>query len=137
MKIFKCKSFSNNLLGFQDSLRKRLFLHASLTPPIVRGNENRPDPPSKISVSRRKVRWAPPLAVSAGVPPLSYLIYLTNPDEVFDRNNTLKIAKYTDQNSAELQKRKERRKKPFTLRITTLDRNHNESEPSVPAAVKL
>jgi uncharacterized lipoprotein YddW (UPF0748 family) len=135
--FFSSKSFSRDLLGFQDSLAKRLFKYAALTPPLNGELQNRPDPPAQLTVSGRKVNWEAPLAKSASGLPYHYLIYLNKPDETFDSNNPMKIEKYTDETSVDIQKRKERKRKLFNLRVTTLDRNHLESEPTPPARIKL
>ncbi|HNX78974.1 MAG TPA: family 10 glycosylhydrolase [Prolixibacteraceae bacterium] len=134
--FFSSRSFTKNLLGFQDSLKNRLFKHASLTPPLASSQTNLPDPPTNVSVSGRKVRWEGPIAGSTGARPYSYLIYLNQPNELFDPGNSLKIVGYTLEPQAELQKKRERKKKNWSLRVTTLDRDHRESLPSTPASIR-
>jgi uncharacterized lipoprotein YddW (UPF0748 family) len=135
--FFSSKSFSRDLLGFQDSLTNRLFKYIALTPPLNGDSSNRPEPPNQLTVSGRKVKWEVPIVKSPGGFPYHYLIYLNKPGETFDKNNPLKIEKYTAETTVEIQKRKERKRRMFKLRVTTIDRNHLESEPTPPASIKL
>jgi len=135
--FFSSKSFSRDLIGFQDSLTKRLFKYAALTPPGNVDLTNRPDSPTQLKVSGRKVHWEAPLAKSTGSAPFHYLVYLNNPEENFDIKNPLKIVKYTEETTVEIQKNKAKKRRWFKLRVTTLDRNHLESEPTLPANIKL
>jgi uncharacterized lipoprotein YddW (UPF0748 family) len=135
--FFSSKSFNKDLLGFQDSLRRRFFRNQSLTPPIPANTADSPAAPSDLSVTGRRARWQPPVVTSTNTLPLRYLVYVNNSDENFDRNNALKIVKYTGNTKVEIQKKKERKRKLFKLRVTTIDRFHRESEPTPPANIKL
>jgi uncharacterized lipoprotein YddW (UPF0748 family) len=135
--FFSSKSFNRDLLGFQDSLQNRIFRYPSLTPPVLAEWPDKPEPPSGLTVSGRKTKWHPPVMTSTIALPLRYLVYVNDPGENFNRNDGLKIMKYTDANSVEIQKKKARKRKFFSLRVTSIDRFHRESEPTDPANIKL
>jgi uncharacterized lipoprotein YddW (UPF0748 family) len=134
--FFSSKSFTHDLLGFQDSLRRRLFRYDALTPALNRNNHERPDAPSGLAVSGKKAHWDAPLVKFPNGLPYHYLVYLNNVDESFDINNPLQIVKYTTETKVEIPKRKEKKRKLFHLRVTTLDVHHLESEPTPPANIK-
>ncbi len=133
---FSSKSFKNNLLGFQDSLATQYYRLPALTPPLIWPNLALPNPPVGLNVSGKKISWKEPAATSPVALPARYLVYLNTPEEIFDISNSLKIAAFTDKTSIELRK-KGKKRKPFLVRVTTLDRYHRESEPAGPAVIKL
>ncbi|HPT32833.1 MAG TPA: family 10 glycosylhydrolase, partial [Prolixibacteraceae bacterium] len=133
---FSSKCFKRDLLGFQDSLIKRYYHSPALTPPYYWPGLVKPNPPSGLNISGRKIRWEAPDSLSPVALPIRYLVYLNNPEEVFDISNPLRIAGFTDGTKAEFRK-KGRKKKPYAVRVTAIDRFHNESEPAGPAIIKL
>jgi uncharacterized lipoprotein YddW (UPF0748 family) len=133
---FSSKSFNHDLLGFQDSLKNNFYRYAALTPPVQSSEMIKPAPPASLNVNGRKVYWEAPLYSSATVLPVRYLVYLNKQDERFDLKNPLQIIRYTDKTNVELHK-KGKKRKPYAIRVTTLDRIHRESEPTNPALIKL
>jgi uncharacterized lipoprotein YddW (UPF0748 family) len=134
--FFSSKSFNGDLLGFQDSLKNNYYHFFALTPPVQSQETGKPDPPADLSVRGRKVKWIAPLSSSVALLPNLYLVYLNKQDEMFDIKNPHQIVSFTDKTKVELRK-KGKKKKPYNVRVTTINRSHHESEPTSPANIKL
>ncbi len=133
---FSSRQFTRNLFGFQDSLMKRFYRYPSLTPPLIWMKLMKPNPPVNVSVSGRKVTWKAPVANSPVALPVRYLVYLTEPEVPLDISIPQNIRKYTDDTRVELTKSGKKRK-PYKVLVTTLDRYNNESDPGNPVIIKL
>lgn len=88
--FFSSSNFNRDLLGFQDSLSKKLYRHPALTPPCEWLSIDKPSAPENINVSRRKMEWNPPVPASAVALPMRYIVYLNAPGEPFDSETSIK-----------------------------------------------
>jgi uncharacterized lipoprotein YddW (UPF0748 family) len=133
---FSSRQFTRNLFGFQDSLINKFYSYPSLTPPLIWMTLLKPNPPSKVSVSGRKVTWEAPVATSPVALPARYLVYLSERDSLPDISVPENIKKYTDETRVFFSKTGKKRKAK-EVRISTLNRYNHESDLSDPAKIKL
>ncbi len=134
--FFSSKQFKRNLMGLQDSLMKKFYRYPSLTPPLNWMKVIKPNPPTHVSVSGRKVKWEAPAATSPIALPTRYIVYLYESGLIFNSGDPGQIGKYTEDNWVELP-RKGKKRKAHEVRVTTLDRYNNESQPSDPEKIRL
>ncbi len=134
--FFSSKQFKRNLMGLQDSLMLRFYRYPSLTPPLNWMKVIKPNPPVKVSVSGRKIKWESPIANSPVALPTRYIVYLNESGKSFNPENPDHITEYTDETRVELP-RKGKKRKPHEVRVSTLDRYNNESQPTNPEKIRL
>lgn len=133
---FSNKSFYNNLLGFQDSLKLDLYKKPAIVPPMPWLDNTAPDPIGKIKKSGRKIGWEPTIANSEMDKASKYVIYLNPVGEKFNSDNAAFIYDIRNENEIKFE-RINRKRKRYEVRISVLDRLNNESKLSIPVEIKL
>ncbi len=133
---FSARSFKNNLLGFQDSLKNNLYKTPAIVPPMSWIDATPPAPLAKLKKSGKKVKWESirtPLEMDK---PWQFVVYLNEVGDTFGPQNPRFI--FTVQKEQQLKfERINRKKKRYEVRISVLDRLNNESKLSVPVQIKL
>ncbi len=127
--FFSSRQFTRNLMGLQDSLMLEFYRSPSLTPPLIWMKVIKPNPPGNVSVSGRKVKWDAPLAASPIALPTRYIVYLNESGKTFNAEDPANISKYTEEKRVTLS-RKGKKRKAHEVRVSTLDRYNNESQPT-------
>jgi len=138
---FSSKSLTNNLAGFQDSLRQDLYRSKALIPTMIWLDAIPPQSPLKLAVKRSKgsneLTWESPLPVRDNEPAYGYVVYRFETGEEIDINNPDKIRNISFDSSKRSFLDKDTRKRArYTYVVTTLDRLKNESLPSNDIKVK-
>lgn len=133
---FSSNHFKRDLLGFQDSLKTRLYRLPSLTPPMSWLPVNPPPAPIKVKVSGRKVHWQSGNNKTEIPGGEKYLIYLNETGKTFDPKNSSFIVQYTHLKAVQFN-RKSGKRKEYEVRISALDRLNNESNLTAPVIIKL
>jgi uncharacterized lipoprotein YddW (UPF0748 family) len=133
---FSSKSFKNDLLGFQDSLVRKLYRYPALTPPFRKPFTGLPVAPEAVRVSGRKVHWKEADAISVELQPYRFIVYLTAPGKAFDSGDPSQIAVITGLSGHEFSKTG-KKKKPYEVRIAAINRYGLESNPSAPVTIRL
>jgi uncharacterized lipoprotein YddW (UPF0748 family) len=134
--FFSSKSLTNNLAGFQDSLRTNFFRYPALVPQTIWLGESTPKPPVKLRASyagkQARLTWAYTLKQPVNV--YGYVIYRFRKGEKVDLNLPQHIIKisfdktlrtYTDTSLITGTR--------YQYVITAIDRLKNEGAPSLPA----
>ncbi len=133
---FSNKSFYNDLLGFQDSLKLDLYKHPAIVPPMPWLDKTPPAPVVKFKKSGRKVKWEVVETNNEMDKAWQFVVYLNKKGEAFDASNTEFV--YTVQKGEEIKlERINRKRKKYEVRVSVLDRLSNESKLSSPVEVKL
>ncbi len=133
---FSNKSFYNDLLGFQDSLKLDLYKHPAIVPPMPWLDKTPPAPVVKLKKSGRKVKWEVVETNNEMDKAWQFVVYLNKKGEAFDASNTEFV--YTVQKGEEIKfERINRKRKKYEVRVSVLDRLNNESKLSSPVEVKL
>ena len=133
---FSSIHFKRDLLGFQDSLKNRIYRSPALIPPMPWLPVNPPPAPIKVKVSGRKVHWQSGNAAPSVNDRERYLIYLNEAGQPFDPLNPAFIVQYTHLKAVQFN-RKSGKKKEYEVRISALDRVNNESSLTEPIIIKL
>ena len=133
---FSNKSFSKNLLGFQDSLRTDLYKHPAIVPPMPWLDSVAPAPVVKVRKSGRKVKWKVAETDVEMDKPWQFVVYLNEKGTPFDATKSAFI--YTIRKDTQFKfERINKKRKHYEVRIAVLDRLNNESERSAPVSIKL
>ncbi len=134
--FYSCKHFKRDLLGFQDSLMLNLYNTPAIIPPMSWIDNQPPQPVRKFKKRGKKVKWKVFETLNEMDKPNLFVIYLNVQGSVFDPNNSELIYKITDGKEFKFSKFNKKKKK-YEVRISVLDRLHNESEISNPVVLKL
>ncbi len=135
--FFSAKHFYKQLDGFNDSLQQKLYATPALVPEMPWIDGQSPDSPVKFKKSgSRKIKWEEPMATDILNRAVRYVIYKTPKGQKFDQNNSEFIDKITSSKKVKLERGKGK-KRAYEIRVTALDRLHNESEPTKPVIIKL
>ncbi len=81
---FSNKSFYNDLLGFQDSLKLDLYKHPAIVPPMPWLDKMPPAPVVKLKKSGRKVKWQVVETNNEMDKAWQFVVYLNKKGEAFD-----------------------------------------------------
>lgn len=133
---FSNKSFSKNLLGFQDSLKNDLYKHPAIVPPMPWLDSVPPAPVLKVRKSGRKIKWKVAGHASEMDKAWQFVVYLNEKGLPFDADTSAFIHAIQKPNELKFD-RINRKKRRYQVRIAVLDRLNNESETSKPVDIKL
>lgn len=133
--FFSSKSLTNNLAGFQDSLRTSLYQFQSLPPTMLWLDAVDPQSPLnlKARLSSRTVdlSWEEPMRVRDGETAYGYVIYRFDENEPVDIANAAKIIKISyEKNDLSFIDQTPSIGKKYKYVVTAVDRLKNESAPS-------
>lgn len=134
--FFSSKHFNRNLMGFQDSLMLDLYKNPAIVPPMSWIDNTPPQPVLKLKKRGKRVRWKVVKDAGEMNRPVSFVIYLNAEGEKFDAENSLYIHKITMSTKYKFSKINDKRRK-YEVRVSVLDRLHNESKLSKPVKLKL
>ncbi len=137
--FYSSKHFKRDLMGFQDSLRTDLYRFPALVPPMPWIDDQTPLPLRKIRKSGRKVTWkTEKLNHEVLQNPYKFIIYVAGDGRPFNASNPEFIYAITTSDITSYRfERINRRRKPYAVRISVLDRLNNESWLSEPVIIKL
>lgn len=138
---FSSKSLTNNLAGFQDSLRQDLYRSKALVPTMIWLDAIPPQSPLNLQVKRSKgkneLTWNQPLPVRDNEAAYGYVVYRFDKGENIDINNPEKIRNISfDSSKLSFQDQETKKRSKYVYVVTTLDRLKNESLPSNSIQVK-
>lgn len=132
---FSSRSFNNNLLGFQDSLKQDFYKHPAIIPSMPWLDETPPAAITKLKKSGRKVKWETVETNDEMDKPWQIVVYLNDLNEPFDPNSAKNIFIIQKENKIKFD-RINRKKRKYEVRISVLDRMNNESKLSLPIIIK-
>src|SRR5690606_20389721 len=90
---FSSKSVTNNLGGFQDSLRADLYKYPALVPTMEWLDQTPPLPPLKLKHKKNELSWNKPYTVRDGESAYGYVVYRTEENSSLDISNPQNIVK--------------------------------------------
>ena len=133
---FSNRSFNNDLLGFQDSLKFNFYKKPAIIPPMPWLDNVPPAPVIKLKKSGRKLSWETNNPGAEMDKAWQFVVYINEAGEAFDYNNIKFI--YSIQKSKEIKfERINRKRKRYEVRISVLDRLNNESKVTSAVIVKM
>ncbi|MDB4582235.1 family 10 glycosylhydrolase [Draconibacterium sp.] len=133
---FSSKHFNRNLLGFQDSLKLNIYRKPAIVPPMQWIDDIPPKSVSKIKKKGKNVRWKTIDTEDEMDKPKRFVVYLNESGKEFDQNNSENMYQISSDTKIKFS-RINKKKKKYEVRISVLDRLHNESTTSNPVIIKL
>ncbi len=137
--FFSSKHFKRNLIGFQDSLKFRIYKHPAIVPPMTWIDNKPPKPVRKFKKGWwKKIKWKETDSKDEMDRPWRFVIYLNEKGTRFNPENPEFIHTVLNNQQSKFRFSKiNRKKKEYEVRISVLDRLNNESEMSEPVIIKL
>ena len=134
--FFSSKSFSKDLLGFQDSLKNNYYRFPAIVPPMDWIDNQNPDPVRSLHRCGKTVRWKTIKKGTEMDKPVKFVVYMTEKGQTFDPEDASGIRGIVAGSKCRFKPSGEK-KKTYEIRISVLDRLNNESQPSKPKNIKL
>ncbi|MDP4185906.1 MAG: family 10 glycosylhydrolase [Bacteroidota bacterium] len=136
--FYSAKHFSRDLMGFQDSLKKRLYKEPAL-PPVMPWLDNTiPSSPLNLKIEKVKkgyhIEWEASVQNTPSKDPVAFIVYKNR------KRGSIRKAQWislSDKNDCFIARKFKIFRKKYEIRVTALDRLHNESSPCLPVTIKL
>ena len=133
--FYSSKHFNRNLMGFQDSLKLKLYKTVALVPPMPWLDSIPPQKVIKLKQHGRKIKWKTRETNNELDKPNRFIIYLNDKKSPYDISNPDFI--YHIQKETKFKfPRINKKKKKYEVRVSVLDRLNNESDLSKVVIVK-
>jgi len=129
--------FKRDLFGFDQSLRDKLYKYPALVPPMPWIDNNAPEPPKHFKKRGHKLKWTSAKAEVEMDKTTNYLVYLNPVGQTFNAKNPENIFTITKHKSIVFKPNSRKLQRKYEIRISALDRLHNESEISKVKVIKL
>lgn len=129
--------FNRDLLGFNKSLQEKLYSSPALVPVMPWIDNKAPEQPRSFRKRGHKLKWKAANADNEMDKSVGYLIYLTPVGREFDAQNPENIFTITRDKSIVFKPNSRKLLRKYEIRISALDRLHNESRISKAKVMKL
>ena len=132
---FSSKSLTNNLAGFQDSLRRDFYRYPALPPAMLWKDDVAPQAPLQLRAylklpSTIHLEWDEPLRARDGEAAYGYVIYRFKEGEKINVQDASKIIKIRFNNTTSYSDNTGVKGATYQYVVTAIDRLKNESIPS-------
>jgi len=135
--FYSSKHFKRDLFGFSEALQNKIYNHTALVPAMPWIDNKAPDKPERFRKRGHKLKWKQDKTVAEMDKAVGYLIYLNPSGQKFDETNPENIFTITRDNSIVFKPNSRKLRRKYEIRISALDRLHNESEISKVKVIKL
>ncbi len=129
--FFSSKSITNNLGGFQDSLRRDFYKYPAIIPPMKWIDSIPAEPPvsptMQVNGQQVTLQWTHPFPASDNNLPYFYVIYRYKTGETFNSNSPVFIRAIISGDSTKFTETVSSSVDSFHYAISSLDRLRNES----------
>ena len=129
--------FKRDLFGFEQTLQTKLYKYPALVPTMPWIDNKPPDPPLHFRKRGHKLKWKEAKAQSEMDKAVCYLVYINPVGQKFNATNSENIFTITRNKSIVFKPNTRKLQRKYELRISALDRLHNESEISKMKVIKL
>ncbi len=129
--------FKRNLFGFDQSLRDKLYKFPALVPPMPWIDNKAPESPTHFKKRGHKLKWKSVEPENEMDKPANYVVYLNPVGRQFDVRNPENIFTITKHKSIVFKPNSRKLQRKYEIRISAVDRLHNESEISKVKVIKL
>jgi len=129
--------FKRDLFGFDQTLRDKLFKFPALVPQMPWIDKKAPEPPMHFKKRRHKLKWKSVDTENEMDKVVNYLVYLNPVGQQFDARNPENIFTITKHKSIVFKPNSRKLQRKYEIRISAVDRLHNESELSKVKVIKL
>lgn len=129
--------FKRDLLGFTEALQQSEYKHQALVPTMPWIDNKAPLQPKKIRKKGHQLKWKEAKATNEMDRVVGYLVYLTPKGKPFDANNPENIFTITHEPRIVFKPNSRKLRRDYEIRVSSLDRLHNESGVSKVKVIKL
>jgi uncharacterized lipoprotein YddW (UPF0748 family) len=129
--------FKRDLFGFDQSLRDKLYKFPALVPPMPWIDNKPPEPPTHFKKHGHKLKWKSVQSDNEMDKTAAYVVYLNLVGAKFDAKNPESIFTITKHKSIVFKPNSSKLQRKYEIRISAVDRLHNESEISKAKVIKL
>lgn len=129
--------FKRDLFGFQKSLQEKLYRYQALVPTMPWIDNQAPQPPGHFRKRGHKLKWTPAKTENEMDKAVSYIVYLYPAGQKLDAANPKNIFTITRENKVVFKPNSRKLRRKYEVRISALDRLHNESEISESKVIKI
>jgi uncharacterized lipoprotein YddW (UPF0748 family) len=129
--------FSRDLFGFGKSLQEKLYKFPALVPTMPWIDNKAPESPQRFRKRGHKLKWKPAKAVQEMDRTVGYVVYLNQLGQKFDAANPENIFTITPDKSIVFKPNSRKLQRKYEIRISALDRLHNESGITKVKVIKL
>ena len=129
--------FKRDLFGFTQTIQDKIYKHQALIPPMPWIDNKAPQSPERFRKKGHKLKWKTDKTEKELDKPVKYIVYLNAAGEKFDAQNPKNIFTITSDKSIVFKPNSRKLRRKYEIRISALDRLHNESEISKVKVIKL
>ena len=129
--------FKRDLFGFDQSLRDNLYKFPALVPPMPWIDSKAPEAPIHFKKRGHKLKWKIVETENEMDKATSFIVYLNPVGQQFDVRNPENIFTIMKHKSIVFKPNSRKLQRKFEIRISAVDRLHNESEISKVKEIKL
>ena len=134
--FFSAKHLLKPINQFTRKLQTDAYKNKALIPVMPWIDGQSPDAPTNIKKSGKTIKWEKPFATDHLNEAVRYVVYKTPTGELFDPQNSEYIEEITSAQKIKM-KRSKGQKRNYAIRVSALDRLHNESKTTKPIVIKL
>ncbi|MBC8005641.1 MAG: family 10 glycosylhydrolase, partial [Verrucomicrobia bacterium] len=129
--------FKRDLFGFTESLQQTSYRKPALVPPMPWIDAKAPEQPQRFRKRGHTLKWKKDKATHEMDKAAGYMVYLNPVGQPFDANNPENIFTITHDNRLVFKPNERKVRRKYEIRISALDRLHNESGVSKVKVIKL
>ena len=129
--------FKRDLFGFTESLQNNIYKHPALVPAMPWIDNKAPNPPHRFRKRGQKLKWKVGQSNNEMDKTVGYVVYMNPVEQVFNAKNPEHIFTITHGKSMVFKPNSRKLRRKYEIRISALDRLHNESEVSKVKVMKL
>jgi hypothetical protein len=129
--------FKRDLFGFTQILQNKIYKYPALVPAMPWIDNKAPDQPKRFRKRGHKLKWKPAKAENEMDKTVGYLVYMNSVGQHFDAQRPENIFTITCDKSIVFKPNSRKLRRKYEIRISALDRLHNESEISKVKVIKL
>jgi uncharacterized lipoprotein YddW (UPF0748 family) len=129
--------FKRDLFGFERSLQDKIYANQALVPEMPWIDNKKPEQVKHFKKKGHKLKWKAAKTENEMDRAVRYLIYLNPVGQKFDSENPENIFTITSDKSIIFKPNSRKLQRKYEIRISALDRLHNESEISKVKVIKL
>ena len=129
--------FKRDLFGFTETLQNKIYKYPALVPTMPWIDNKPPDQPSHFRKRGHKLKWKSDQSIIEMDKTIGYVVYMNPVGQKFDAKNPENIFTITRHKSMVFKPNSRKLRRNYEIRISALDRLHNESEISKVKVIKL
>ncbi len=129
--------FNRDLFGFDKSLQNNVYKYPALIPTMPWIDNKAPEIPGHFKKKGNKLIWKSSDTGTEMDKPIKYLVYLNPIDQEFDPANPANIFTITPDKSITFKPNSRKLRRKYEIRVSALDRLHNESVITKAKVIKL